>query len=90
MKYNNETLRLAVNDWLNDRESAIEKYGHISIWDTEVVDDMSGLFCNAETFDEPIENWNVSNVVNMSCMFFGAKSFNQSLDKWKFHPKVKK
>lgn len=34
MKFNNETLRAAVHEWLEDESIAEAKYGHISNWDT--------------------------------------------------------
>ena len=44
MKFNNETIKEAVNEWCDDKEKAETKYGHISAWDTSEVTDMSGLF----------------------------------------------
>ena len=43
---------------------------------------MSGMFFEAITFNQPLENWDVSNVEEMMCMFREAKNFNQPLDKW--------
>ena len=40
MKFNNETLRAAVKEWLDDESKAEKKYGHISDWDTSEVTDM--------------------------------------------------
>lgn len=79
---NNETIREAVKLWLEDKESAIAEYGHISHWDTSEVTDMSKLFLDANDFNDPIENWNTSNVTDMSAMFDNAFTFNQPLDKW--------
>ena len=69
MQFNNETLRAAVKEWLEDDKKAEAKYGHISNWDTSEVSDMSKLFSDAHTFNEPIGNWDVSNVTDMNCMF---------------------
>ena len=82
MKHNNETIREAVKAWLKDQESAEEKYGHISRWDTSKVTDMSELFSGAHDFDESLNDWDVSNATTMQTMFSGAKSFNQPLEKW--------
>ena len=79
MKFNNETLRDAVKQWLNDTSSAEATYGHISGWDTSGVTDMSKLFLDAHTFNENLNNWNVSNVTNMHAMFDNAYVFNQPL-----------
>jgi len=82
MKFNNETLRDAVKQWLNDASSAEATYGHISDWDTTEVTDMSKLFLDAHTFNENLNNWNVSNVTNMNAMFDNAYLFDQPLDNW--------
>jgi len=37
MKFNNETIREAVKEWLENDESAETKYGHISNWDVSNV-----------------------------------------------------
>ena len=69
MKFNNETIREAVKEWLDDAVSAEAKYGHISGWDTSEVTDMSKLFLDAYTFNENINNWDVSNVTDMRFIF---------------------
>ena len=43
---------------------------------------VSGMFANAESFNQSINHWNMSNVRDMFEMFSGAKAFNQPLDKW--------
>ena len=40
------------------------------------------MFCNASSFNQPLNNWDVSNVTDMSYMFEGATSFNQPLNNW--------
>ena len=82
MKFNNETIREAVNEWLLNEESAETKYGHISNWDTSEVTDMSKLFLSAHTFNQPLNNWDVSKVKSMHAMFDNAHIFNQSLNNW--------
>ena len=44
MKFNNDSLKKAVKEWVNDQQNAESKYGHISTWDTSDVTDMSNLF----------------------------------------------
>jgi len=87
MKFNNETLSAAVNEWLDDESKAEKKYGHISDWDTSEVTDMQYLFKDAESFNQPLEKWDVSNVKDMDGMFDGAECFNQPLEKWKTNTK---
>ena len=82
IKFNNQTLRTAIEDWLEYPISAEATYGHISGWDTSKVTDMSKLFLDAHTFNEPLNNWDVSNVTNMHAMFDNAYDFNQPLNNW--------
>ena len=81
-KFNNETLEIAVMDWIKDPSGAEVKYGHISNWNTSDVTSMLCLFKGANSFNQPIGEWDVSNVINMRSMFEGAKSFNQPIGKW--------
>ncbi len=82
MKFNNETIRIAVEEWLDDSKKAEKKYGHISNWDVSDVTYMSKLFMRAEFFNEDIGNWDVSNVTDFSWMFLGANSFNKYIGNW--------
>ncbi len=79
IKFDNKTLRIAVNLWFTDKEKAIENYGDISTWDVSKVTNMNALFAGKKDFNENISNWNVSNVTKMDCMFWYAESFNQDL-----------
>ena len=79
---NNQLLKDAVQEWLDNPASSEKKYGHISNWDTSKVTSMEELFSKAEAFNQPLDNWDVSNVTNMSAMFAETKLFNQPLDKW--------
>ena len=64
MKDSNE-LREAVALWLSDESTAITKYGHISLWNTSNVTDMSLMFNGATNFNEDyIINWDVSKVID--------------------------
>jgi len=44
MKFNNETIRTAVQEWLENSKKGEKKYGHISYWDVSNVTNMDGLF----------------------------------------------
>ena len=79
---NNQLLKDAVQEWLDNPASSEKKYGHISNWDTSKVTSMEELFRKAEAFNQPLDKWDVSNVTNMSAMFAETKLFNQPLDKW--------
>ena len=79
---NDETIRTAVKDWINNKPFAFLKYGPIHTWDTSQVTNMYNLFYRATAFNENINTWNVSKVTNMSYMFHNATSFNQSLTNW--------
>ena len=86
--HTNESIRIAVKEWVNNRENAIAKYGDMSTWDTRRVTNMSTLFEDID-FDKldwygdiGFSNWNVSNVKNMFGMFRNAKSFNEDISEW--------
>ena len=55
---------------------------YINLRDTSNVTDMSCMFYNASSFNQPIGDWDTSNVTNMSHMFRGAGSFNQPIGGW--------
>lgn len=46
------------------------------------VTNLSGMFYNASSFNQPIGSWNTANVTDMSGMFNGASSFNQPISTW--------
>lgn len=82
MKFNNETIRVAVREWIEDENKAKEKYGDINDWDTSEVTDMSKLFLDAHEFNSPIGSWDVSNVKTMHAMFDNAFKFDQNINNW--------
>jgi len=47
-----------------------------------LVTDMSGLFKEQISFNQPISNWDVSKVTDMSEMFYLSQKFNQSIENW--------
>ena len=79
---NYDSLRKAVNEWLNNESDAIQKYGHISNWNVSQVTDMSYMFFEAETFNHDISKWDVSQVTTMERMFIGCRDFNQDIGQW--------
>ena len=81
-KFNSESLKHAVIEWLDNKELAEARYGHISKWNTSEVTDMNRLFRNANTFNESIETWDVSNVMDMTALFYKAFCFNQPIGNW--------
>ena len=80
--FTDENIREAVNAWCDDPVAAEIKYGHISMWDTSEITNMSELFQFKRNFNDDISNWDVSNVTNMQEMFDGARAFNQPLEQW--------
>ena len=50
--------------------------------DLTKVTDMSGMFDDCSTFNQPLDNWDVSKVTNMRGMFVNCSAFNQPLEKW--------
>jgi len=77
-----EDMHRACILWRRARAAAEAKYGHIALWDTTAVTDMSGLFSNARDFNEDLSNWITSNVTSMRCTFFRARSFDCDISKW--------
>ena len=64
-------------------------FSGIEKWNVSGVLDMSGMFYEARSFNQPLDKWDVSKVENMAYMFYEAKSFNQSLEKWDVRAKYK-
>jgi surface protein len=54
----------------------------ISNWNTINVSNMSRVFGNARSFNQPLNSWNTSNANTMVTMFMDAISFNQPLNTW--------
>ena len=59
-----------------------EELEYVNIKDTSNVTDMSGMFAETKSFNQPIGNWDTSKVTNMNSMFHGAESFNQPIGNW--------
>jgi hypothetical protein len=74
VKFDNETLREAVQLWCGQRAVALQRYGDINDWDVSQVTDMSRLF-QQTTFNDRIDRWDIRNVTTMRGMFY----FNQPL-----------
>ena len=63
-------------------DTNLSVFNNIDYWNVSNVTDMSDMFDDAMSFNQPLDNWNVSNVTDMSWMFNGARSFNQPLNNW--------
>ena len=55
-------------------------------WNTSNVTNMYGMFGDASSFNQPLNDWDTSNVTNMGFMFYEASasafSFNQNISNW--------
>ena len=80
----NDNIRDLVRDYVENRNNLPAWLQGIPIgdWDVSRVTNMTQLFSNFTTFNEPLTNWDVSNVRIMLHMFDGCRSFNQPLDNW--------
>jgi surface protein len=63
------------------KKSGINTVPQINNWDVSNVTNMSEMFHDANSFNQPIGNWNVGNVTNMSGMF-ESMGFNKSIANW--------
>jgi surface protein len=78
----NTELQEAVNLWCENKNEGLNKYGHISLWDTSKITNMHDLFAYKRKFNDDISDWDISNVTNMDFMFQFCHSFNQPIHKW--------
>jgi len=78
---NDRNIRQYVRYYFENRNNLPNDLREIPIgnWIVSAVTNMSGLFSNRTTFNEPL-NWDVSNVKDMSQMFLGCRDFNQPLN----------
>ena len=82
LKFDNQTLREAVELYRQDTIKAEEQYGPIECWDVSSVTNMGNMFYDCESFNADLSRWDVSSVTNMYCMFYKCKSFNGDLSEW--------
>ena len=61
---NRSELKTAVDEWIDDSDSAFLKYGHISDWDVSNVSNMNSMFAYATDFNQDLSSWDVSNVTD--------------------------
>ena len=59
-----------------------EELEYVNIQDTSQVTDMSCMFYDASSFNQPIGDWDTSKVTDMRGMFKEACSFNQPIGNW--------
>ena len=84
-------LKIAVTDWITNRDNAKENYGEPNTWNVSKIDDMAFLFAydkdierkESYYFNEDISSWDVSQVTTMESMFKNNIKFNQDISKWK-------
>ena len=86
-KLTSATIGRAVKEYCHNsnpraKREVIRLFGKIENWDVSNVTNMSSLFANAPSFNQPLNKWNVSNVISMEGMFHEARSFNQPLNNW--------
>ena len=81
VKFDNDSLRVALGRWANGVKYSEKEHGPISEWDVSRVTDMSHLFQGAYSFRGDLSKWDVSGVTDMKCMFFAVR-FNCDLSKW--------
>ena len=77
-----DELKTAVDEWIEDSDSANSTYGTIDTWDTSLITNMSSLFYEESTFNGDISDWDVSSVTTMYALFESATSFNGDISDW--------
>ncbi len=68
--------------WMFANCSILNGPENIGNWNTAKVTNMSGMFSQAQSFNQPISNWNTSKVTDMIFLFDRATSFNQPIGNW--------
>jgi surface protein len=80
------SIRIAVTEWLADKDAATTKYGPIASWDTSEVTNMESLFdddyYDSTNFNEDLTYWDTSKVTTMRFMFYSCDVFNGDVSKW--------
>ena len=54
----------------------------VKYWDMSNCKNISGMFLNCRSFNQPLNNWDTSNVTDMSRTFRYALNFDQDLSNW--------
>ena len=80
--FDNDSLKTAVNEWISNKEEAMNKYGDIQHWNTGEVTSMNQLFSNKITFNDNVSKWDTSSVSDMYGMFYLNKAFDIDLSSW--------
>ena len=78
VNFTTKILKEAAKEWVNDKENAQAKYGHISDWDVCEVTDIQALFKDAADFNEDLSRWDVGAVTNMENIIDNASSMPQN------------
>jgi len=85
-KRTDEDIHEAAKAWLQDRDAAERRLGHIRDWDVSEVTNMKELFRitveEQMTFKEDLSKWDTSSVTNMFRMFQNCREFKSDLSKW--------
>jgi surface protein len=78
-----ENIKDAVKLWCSKHRAVAEaRYGHIRVWNTSLVTNMSALFLDERAFNDDLSRWDVSNVTSMEIIFCNASAFNGDLSRW--------
>ena len=80
--FDKEYLKTAVNEWISNKEEAINKYGDIKHCNKREFSSMNRLFINKINFNEGISLWYTSSVTDMSYIFYSNKAFDIDLSGW--------
>ena len=70
-------LKRAIQEYQQGKH---QERGEPNDWDVSLITDMSQLFYQNNTFNEPLNKWVTKQVTNMNQMFAYASKFNQPLN----------
>jgi len=59
-------LQTAVDEWCDNTDKPLIKYGDINSWNTTYITSMEELFYYKYRFNDNISDWNISNVPDIS------------------------
>ena len=78
-----ENIKCAAKPWCSKHRAVAEaRYGHIRVWNTSLVTNMTDLLYGKRAFNDDLSGWDKSNVTTMQSISNSAHAFNEDLSRW--------